>query len=132
MSRSEGGGLPARRAVIRWAARLLRRDWRQHLLILSLLTVAVAAAVGFTGAAANLSVNGGGRTEFGDADHLFRFVKPDPATLDQRLAAAKDWFGAIDPIGHREVSVPGSVDRVDYRVQQPGGPFGRPLLALRS
>jgi len=42
------GGIPARRAVVRWATRLFRRDWRQHLLILSLLTVAVAAAVGFS------------------------------------------------------------------------------------
>ena len=31
-----GGGVPARRAVIRWAIRLLRREWRQQLLILAL------------------------------------------------------------------------------------------------
>jgi putative ABC transport system permease protein len=35
----------ARRAVIRWAVRLLRREWRQQLLILALITVAVAATV---------------------------------------------------------------------------------------
>ncbi len=34
-----GGGVPARRAVIRWALRLLRREWRQQLLILALITV---------------------------------------------------------------------------------------------
>src|SRR5207249_567581 len=36
------GGAPARRAVIRWAWRLFRREWRQQVLVLSLLTVAVA------------------------------------------------------------------------------------------
>src|ERR1700691_4996865 len=39
------GGVPARRAVIRWALRLLRREWRQQLLILALITVAVGATV---------------------------------------------------------------------------------------
>ncbi len=56
MSASQAnGGMAARRAVVRWAARLFRRDWRQHLLILSLLTVAVAAAVGFSCAAFNIA-----------------------------------------------------------------------------
>ena len=29
------GGMPARRAVIRWAWRLFRREWRQQLLVLA-------------------------------------------------------------------------------------------------
>ena len=37
------GGAPARRAIRRWAWRLLRREWRQQVLILALLAVAVAA-----------------------------------------------------------------------------------------
>jgi putative ABC transport system permease protein len=43
--RNSSGGAPARRAVIRWAIRLLRREWRQQLLILALITVAVGATV---------------------------------------------------------------------------------------
>ena len=39
------GGVPARRAVIRWAIRLLRREWRQQLLLLALITAAVGATV---------------------------------------------------------------------------------------
>ena len=39
------GGVPARRAVSRWAWRLFRREWRQQLLVLSLIVVAVAATV---------------------------------------------------------------------------------------
>jgi hypothetical protein len=48
-ARADDGGVPARRAVIRWAWRLFRREWRQQLLILGLIVVAVAAT--FVGAA---------------------------------------------------------------------------------
>src|SRR5580658_6631162 len=41
----KGSGIVARRAVIRWGWRLFRREWRQQLLVLGLLTVAVAATV---------------------------------------------------------------------------------------
>ena len=132
MSRAKAdGGLPARRAVVRWAWRLFRRDWRQQLLILSLLTAAVAAAIGFSSAAYNIAP-GPGRALFGDANHYFRFNDPDAATLPAKLGAAKAWFGAIDAIGHRPVPVPGTVKQIDYRSEDPDGPFGRPLLDLRS
>ena len=50
---AERGGLPARRAVMRWAWRMFRREWRQHLLVLTLLTVAVAATTAGAGFATN-------------------------------------------------------------------------------
>src|SRR5438132_579560 len=40
-----GSGGPARRAVVRWGWRLFRREWRRHVLILAMLTVAVAATI---------------------------------------------------------------------------------------
>ena len=48
-----GSGIVARRAVIRWAMRLFRREWRQQLLVLGLLTVAVAAAIWGTSVVTN-------------------------------------------------------------------------------
>ena len=42
---TRNGGVPARRAVIRWAWRMFRREWRQQLLVLALITVALAATV---------------------------------------------------------------------------------------
>ncbi len=42
-SPTDHGGAPARRAVIRWAWRLYRREWRQQLLVLALVAVAMAA-----------------------------------------------------------------------------------------
>lgn len=125
------GGWAARRAVARWAVRLLRRDWRKHVLIAVLLAVAVAAAVGFSCAAYNVAPVSG-RAEFGDANAAFRFDDRDAAHNAIRLAAGRDWFGAVEAIGHRDVPVPGAVETVDYRVQTPGGVFGAPMLQLRS
>jgi len=48
-----GGGLPARRAVMRWALRMFRREWRQQLLMLGMLIIAVAATVIGAGVATN-------------------------------------------------------------------------------
>ena len=50
-----GSGIVARRAVIRWGWRLFRREWRQQLLVLGLLTVAVAAAIWGTSVVTNAS-----------------------------------------------------------------------------
>ena len=47
------GGVVARRAVIRWAWRLFRREWRQQVLVVALLAVAVAATVLGVAVAAN-------------------------------------------------------------------------------
>jgi putative ABC transport system permease protein len=123
------GGWPARGAVIRWASRLLRREWRQHLLILGLLTVAVAGATRFSCAIYNVA-SADGDSEFGDGNHIFGLEQPDPSTLPGDLERARARFGAIDVIGHRAVPVPGSVTSVVERAQDPDGPFGGPMLGL--
>jgi putative ABC transport system permease protein len=43
--------MTGRRAIVRWAVRMFRREWRQQILVLVLLSVVVAAAV-FTATAA--------------------------------------------------------------------------------
>jgi hypothetical protein len=50
---TEHGGVPAWRAVVRWSLRLFRREWRQQLLMLDLLTVAVAVTIWGAGVATN-------------------------------------------------------------------------------
>jgi putative ABC transport system permease protein len=123
------GGAPARRAVVRWAARLVRRDWRQHVAIVVLLAVAVAAAVGLSCAAFNITP-ASALARLGTATASFQI--DEAAGFEAQLDAGAAWFGTIDPIGHRTVPVPGAVVTVDYRVQQPNGPYGSPMLALRS
>ncbi len=123
------GGVAARRAVIRWAGRMFRREWRQQLLVVTLLTVAVAAAVGSVTIAYNTAP--ADDAEFGAASSLLRFDGGDPRKLAAGLAAAEKWFGTTDVIGHRSVAVPGGVETVDFRAQDPHGAYGRELLALR-
>jgi putative ABC transport system permease protein len=123
------GGVAARRAVIRWARRMFRREWRRQILVLALLTVAVAAAV----ASITLVYNTGPAedAEIGSANNLLRFDGSDPRKLAAALAATKRRFGTTEVIGHRAVAVPGSVETIDFRAQDSRGVYGRGLLALR-
>ena len=130
MSRARNGGFPARRAVVRWAWRLFRREWRQQLLVLALLTVAVAAAVIGVSAGYNLAPLDEAR--FGTAGHLLRYDGSDPQALEAKVTAARDWFGTIEVIGHRYAPIPGSVETVELRAQDPHGPYGAPMLLLRD
>ena len=61
------GGMPARRAVVRWAWRLFRREWRQQSIVLALLLVAVAATTVGLGIGANTMAEA---SVFGTANHL--------------------------------------------------------------
>ncbi|MBA3289731.1 MAG: FtsX-like permease family protein [Acidimicrobiia bacterium] len=127
--RPSDGGVVARRAVIRWAWRLFRREWRQQALVLALLTVAVASAIGFASAAYN-TAGVSEDAEFGSADHLLRFAVSDPRTLPAAVAAAARGFGIVDVIATWQVPVSGSVDGLEFRAQDPRGPLGAPMLAL--
>jgi putative ABC transport system permease protein len=124
-----GGGVAARRAVIRWARRMFRREWRQQILVLTLLTVAVAAAIGSITVASNAVP--ADNSDFGSANQVLSFDGSDPQKLQAGLDSARKSFGTIDVIGHRSVPVPGSVEKLDYRSQVPGGTYSGDLLVLR-
>ena len=128
--RAGDGGVAARRAVVRWAMRLFRREWRQQLLVLALLTVAVAATIFSVSAAYNLVPSADAR--FGTATHRLELDRADRRGLDAQVAAVRAWFGTVDVIGRRAVSVPGSVEPLELRTQDPQGAYGRPMLALRA
>jgi putative ABC transport system permease protein len=128
LRRPANGGVAARRAVVRWAWRLFRREWRQQMLVIALLTVASAAAI----ASVTIAYNSGSAddAEFGSANSLLRLDGADPGKLEAGLAATRDRFGTIEVIGHRSVRVPGSVDPVEFRSQDPRGAYGGERLAL--
>jgi putative ABC transport system permease protein len=137
--RGTGGGLAARRAVVRWAWRLLRREWRQQVLVVALLTFAVAAAVG--GSAAMHGTVPRSDDILGSAERRI-FLSRTPAEAGSATASADQLsvaevvnraeaaFGRVDAIGQRRVAVPGSVEQVELRAQDPDGPFGDPILDL--
>jgi putative ABC transport system permease protein len=114
------GGAPARRAVVHWAVRMFRREWRQQIMVVALLTVAVAAAVGFSAAAYTMAPVPG-NADFGTATRFLKLESTDPQVLATDVHAAKEWFGTIDVIGHRTVPVPGRFEQVEYRTQDPRG-----------
>ena len=126
--RAVDGGVAARRAVVRWSWRLFRREWRQQLLVLALLTVAVAATVFSVSAAYDLVPSADAR--FGTATHRLELDRADRRRLDAQVAAIRAWFGTVEVITRRAVPVPGSVEPLELRAQDPHGPYGRPMLAL--
>jgi putative ABC transport system permease protein len=128
-SRGGNGGLPARRAMVRWAWRLFRREWRQQLLILSLIIVAVAATfVGATVAANTPSPLGAG---FGTAQELST-VQGTPTQIAAGIAQVQQHVSRIDVIENQTISIPGSINTYDLRAQNARGPYGKPMLSLLS
>jgi putative ABC transport system permease protein len=123
------GGAPARRAVIRWAWRLFRREWRQQLLILALIVVAVAATV--IGAAVATTTPPPANAGFGTASDLATFQPPGPHLATQ-IAALQHRFGRVDVIENQTIAIPGSINTYELRAQDPHGPFGQPMLSLLS
>jgi putative ABC transport system permease protein len=115
--------------VIRWAWRLFRREWRQQLLVLALLAVAVAATI--LGVAVATATPGSPSTAtFGTANALITLPAHDPH-VGSDLAAIKNQFGPVDVIESQSLST-GLVQPVQLRAQDPAGPYGGPTLALVS
>jgi putative ABC transport system permease protein len=123
------GGAPARRAVIRWAWRMFRREWRQQLLVLALIVVAVAATV--VGAAVATNTPPPANAGFGTAGDLATFQGSGPHLATQ-IAALQHRFGRVDVIENQTIAIPGSISTYDLRAQNPHGPFGQPMLSLVS
>ena len=133
------GGVPARRAMIRWAWRLFKREWRQQLLILLLVVVAVAAVV--VGAAVAVNTPPPANAGFGTAGDLATYTSaPGPKgganldlhTVSAQIAALEHRFGTVQVIENETFNVPGSAATYQLRSQDPNGPYGGPMLQLLS
>jgi putative ABC transport system permease protein len=125
---SVSGGTAGRRVVTRWAWRLLRREWRQQILVLALLALTVGAAA--FGVAAAYNVASLPNPQFGSASYLLQFGGVSQKTMAADIAAARKAFGSIEVIGRQFVSIPGSTQTVEYRALSPDGPYSGPMLAL--
>jgi putative ABC transport system permease protein len=122
------GGASARRAVIRWAWRMFRREWSQQARILLLLGLAVAATTVGLAVVSNVTEVRASST-FGTANTLVTLPKSG-ADLGAELAAARSQFGTVDVVTHRSIPIPGSVATVDLRSENPHGPFVAPTVRL--
>lgn len=123
------GGMPARRAVMRWAWRLFRREWRQQAIVLALLLVAVAATTVGLGIGASAPSEA---SVFGTANHLST-LNSTGAQLDADIATLRSSFGTVDVIEHgKKIPVPASANGIDLRAQDPDGAYGRTMLRLNA
>jgi putative ABC transport system permease protein len=125
---AQASAAPARRAVIRWAWRLFRHEWRQQLLILALLTVAVGATV--LAAAVGTNVAPPANAGFGTANHLATVTGTGPAVAAD-VATIGSAVGPVDVIENQPLTT-GLVQGAQLRAQDPHGRFGTPMLALVS
>jgi putative ABC transport system permease protein len=127
--RVAGGGGAARRAVLRLAWSLFRREWRQQLLILALVIVAVSASV--VGSAVAINAPLPSNSGFGTARYAAT-ISGSNLHPGADIAYVKHLFGRIDVIENEGLRVPGSTSTYELRAQNPSGPYGRPMLSLVS
>jgi putative ABC transport system permease protein len=127
--RMPNGGVPARRAVIHWAIRLLRREWRQQLLILALITVAVGATVVASAVATDTPAPASG--VLGTAMDAASF-SGSPAHVSAQTKDLEHRWGRVDVIENESIQIPGTLNTFELRAQDPHGPYGGPLLSLVS
>src|SRR3954454_21694932 len=119
--------MAARRAVTRWAWRLFRREWRQQILVLKLLIIAVAETI--MGAAAGSNTLRPVDARLGIANHRLNMPGEDP-NLASDIERVRSTFGTIDVTKHATIPVPGATATVDLRDQDPKGAYGAPILRL--
>jgi len=123
------GGIVARRAVVRWAVRLFRREWRQQLLVLGLLTVAVAAAIWGASVVTNSQIPPGYPT-FGTGAAQVTLPGTDPHLTADIATIASRW-GPSDLI-EKQIITTGTRQSVQLRAESPHGHYNSPLLSLVS
>jgi putative ABC transport system permease protein len=119
--------MAARRAMFRWAWRLFRREWRQQLLVLSLIAAAVVATI--LAAAITTNTPPPANAGFGTANHLV-VIQGNPH-LAADISAIRGRFGTVDVIESQTVPT-GLVGGAQLRAQDPRGRYGSPMLALVS
>ena len=124
------GGIVARRAVVRWAVRLFRREWRQQLLVLGLLTVAVAATTLGTSVVTNVQLPNPDYATFGTAAVQVTLPGTDPRLAADIAVVAGRW-GPADLIESQDIAT-GSTQSVSLRAENPRGHYNSPLLGLVS
>jgi putative ABC transport system permease protein len=125
-----GGGFVARRAVFRWGWRLFRREWRQQLLVLGLLTVAVAATVWGASVVTNAQLPNPNYATLGTAAASVTLPGTDPH-LAADIATIADTWGPADLIENQKIAT-GSTQSVQLRAENPHGRYNAPLLSLVS
>ena len=126
----ESGGIVARRAVVRWGWRLFRREWRQQLLVLGLLTVAVAATIWGASTVTSVALQNPNYPTFGTAAVQVTLPGTDPQLAADIATIAGRW-GPADVIENQDIAA-GTTQPVQLLAENPHGHYNSPLLGLVS
>jgi putative ABC transport system permease protein len=126
-ARTGNGGIAARRAVFRWGWRLFRREWRQQLLVLGLLTVAVAATAWGASVVTNTQLPNPNYATFGTAAAKVTLPGSDPRLAADIATIQRQW-GPADLIENQSTAS----RSVQLRAESPHGHYNSPLLSLVS
>jgi putative ABC transport system permease protein len=108
--------------------RLFRREWRQQLLVLGMLTVAVAATIWGAGVATNTPPPA--TATYGTANALISLPGNDPH-LAAGIASIQQKYGPAEVIENQVIGS-GTTQNIELRAQDPAGRYGSSLLALVS
>ena len=124
------GGIVARRAVMRWGWRLFRREWRQQVLVLGLLTVAVAATIWGASAITNAQLANPNYPTYGTAAVSATLPGGDPR-LAADITTIQGRYGPGDLIENQNIAT-GTTQPVQLRAESTDGHYTAPLLGLVS
>jgi putative ABC transport system permease protein len=116
--------------VLRWGWRLFRREWRQQLLVLGLLTVAVAATIWGASVVTNVQLPNPSYATFGTAAAQVTLPGTDPH-LAADIAAIQASWGPADVIENLDIAT-GATQPVQLRAESPHGHYNALLLSLVS
>ena len=116
--------------MFRWGWRLFRREWRQQLLVLGLLTLAVAATVWGASVVTNAQLANPNWATYGTAAAKATLPGSDP-NLAADIATIQVRWGPADVIENQNIAT-GTTQSVQLRAENPNGHFNAPLLGLVS
>jgi putative ABC transport system permease protein len=119
----------ARRALLHWGLRLLRREWKQRVIIVVLIAVATAAMILGTNVASatpgtpNASIYGTSST--------LVILNGNTPHLAAEVAKITKAYGPASVVYEQTLST-GIAGGADLRAQDPNAPYTKPLLSLDS
>ncbi|MGH3258499.1 MAG: hypothetical protein ACRDOU_24405, partial [Streptosporangiaceae bacterium] len=113
--------------MVRWGWRLFRREWRQQLLVLGLLTVAVAATIWGASVVTNTQLPNPNYATLGTAAASVTLPGTDPHLIAD-IATIQGRWGPADLIENQDIAT-GTTQPVQLRAENPHGHYNSPLLS---